>query len=81
MAKKSDKKEKIQHVLSNSLDISSELKKTDPNIQEYVRALENKCVKLYSEYFKMKAENVTLKQRILDLEKNPRYKIVIGPEE
>ena len=76
-----DKNQKIKHILSNSLDISTKLKKADPDIQEYVRALENKCTKLYSEYFKMKAENVALKRRVFDFEKNPHGNIIIGPEE
>ena len=52
-----DKNKKIQHILSSSLDVGAKLQKADPDIQEYVRALENKCTKLYSEHFKMKAEN------------------------
>jgi hypothetical protein len=79
MTKENDKKERIQQILSSSLDVDSKLKKTDSDIQEYVRVLENQCTKLYSQYFKMKAENVSLKRKVLDLEKKPRGNIVIRP--
>jgi len=68
MPKQSNKKQKIKQILSSDFDIEKKLKNADFEIQEYVRALENKILKLNDEYFKMKTENTTIKKKLSELE-------------
>jgi len=50
-------------------DLSAKLKACDPEIQNYVIALDQENLKLQKQIAKHQAENVTLKNRIYLLEK------------